>query len=123
MRILLAALVLAACGGAAAKHEPTPGPGPKPGPGPTPAHTTTTGVVIVDDIDCTKLVNHMVDIHAAANPAKTAANPEAVAKIRSETIKECEDKWGKTPPTDAEKASAKCSMKAQTTGELESCGS
>jgi len=121
-RLVFAVLIgVAACGGGA-KHPPTTGTGPAPGSGAAPP-TATTGVVIVDDIDCTKLVNHMVDIHAAANPDKTAANPQAVAKIRSETIKECEDKWGKTPPTDAEKASARCSMKAQTTGDLERCGS
>ncbi|MBL0215534.1 MAG: hypothetical protein IPQ07_16820 [Myxococcales bacterium] len=113
--ILVAALALAACGGAS-----------------KPVTTSTTssappaaakGVVIVDDIDCPKLVNHMVDIHAAANPEKTAANPDAIAQIRVDTIKECEQKWGASPPTDADKAAARCSMKAATTGELEACGS
>ena len=54
---------------------------------------------------------------------KTAANPDAVAKIRADTIKECEARWSKTPPTEADKVAARCSMKAQTTGELEACGS
>jgi len=115
---LIGILALAACGGGNKKTETPAGGG-----GATGGATTSAHVIIVDDIDCVKLVNHMVDIHARANAEKAAANPDAVAKIRADTIKECDDRWTKTPPTDADKTSAKCSMQAETTGELEACGS
>lgn len=115
--LVAAVLASAACGGASKPATTTTASTPSATPPPA------KGVVIVDDIDCPKLVNHMVDIHAAANPEKTAANPDAIAQIRVDTIKECEQKWGASPPTDADKASARCSMKAATTGELEACGS
>jgi hypothetical protein len=110
---LIAILALTACGGGNKKSTTTGGTGT----------SAAASVIIVDDVDCPKLVNHMVDIHAAANAEKSAANPDAVAKIRVDTIKECEARWGKTPPTEADKTAARCSMKAQTTGELEACGS
>ncbi|MBA3462237.1 MAG: hypothetical protein H0T46_19910 [Deltaproteobacteria bacterium] len=110
---LIAILALAACGGNKKSSTTTTGPGT----------VASTSVVIVDDIDCPKLVNHMVDVHAAANAEKSAANPDAVAKIRADTIKECEARWKQNPPTEADKTAARCSMKAQTTGELEACGS
>jgi hypothetical protein len=115
---LIGVLALAACGGGN-KTSTTTTPS---GTGPTTA-ATSASVIIVDDIDCPKLVNHMVDVHAAANAEKSAANPDAVAKIRADTIKECEARWSKSPPTEADKVAARCSMKAQTTGELEACGS
>jgi len=118
MKALIAILALAACGGGSKKTET-----PATAAAATPAATASAHVVIVDDIDCVKLVNHMVDIHAAANAEKAAANPDAVAKIRADTIKECDERWTKTPPTDSDKKSAQCSMAAQTTDALEACGS
>jgi hypothetical protein len=114
---LIGILALAACGGG---HKQAAAPAPAAA---STASATANGhVIVVGDIDCVKLVNHMVDIHAAANAEKAAANPDAVAKIRADTIKECDDRWTRTPPTDAEKKSAQCSMDAQTTDALEACG-
>jgi hypothetical protein len=113
--VLVSMLALGACGGGSKQPATTPPPAT--------AGAAAHGVIIADDIDCPKLVNHMVDIHAAANPEKAAANPDAIAKIRVDTIKECEDRWGKTPPTESDKTSARCSMKAATTEELQACGS
>ena len=112
---LIGILMAAACGGGNKKSSTTTTGGD--------GTATSASVIIVDDIDCPKLVNHMVDVHAAANAEKSAANPDAVAKIRADTIKECESRWRQNPPTEADKVAARCSMKAQTTGELEACGS
>lgn len=100
---------VAACGGTS-KPAPT-----------TPAKAG--GLVIVDDIDCGKLVNHMIDVHVAAEPEKSADNPEKIEQIRIDMAKECEQKWTATPPTETDKTAARCSMKAKTTAELEACGS
>lgn len=110
--LLAAALVLAACGGN--KPPATP---------PPPAKSTTTGLVIVDDIDCPKLVNHMIDVHVAAAPEKAAQDPDQIQQIRVDMEKKCTEQYTANPPTEEQKTSARCSMKAVTTGELETCGS
>lgn len=113
MKTLLATLiVIGACGGS--KPAPTT---------PPPTTGTTTGLVIVDDIDCPKLVNHMIDVHVAAAPEKAAENPDQIKQVRIDMEKECTQKYTTNPPTDADKTSARCSMKATTTGELVTCGS
>jgi hypothetical protein len=113
MKSLLATvLVVAACGGS--KPAPT---------APPPAKATTTGLVIVDDIDCPKLVNHMIDVHVAEAPEKAAQDPDQIKQIRVDMEKKCTEQYTANPPTDEQKASAQCSMKAQTTAALETCGS
>jgi hypothetical protein len=105
----LLATLLVACGGGSKPAPTTPPP--------------SGGLVIVDDIDCPKLVNHMIDVHVAADPEKSAKSPEKVQQIRVDMEKECEQKFTANPPDEAAKASARCSMKATTTDELETCGS
>ncbi len=111
--LLATVLLVVACGGGS-KAAPTTA---------TPPPATSGGLVIVDNIDCPTLVNHMIDVHVAAEPDKAAENPDKIQQIRVDMAKECEQKWAATPPTESDKTSARCSMKAQTTAELEACGS
>lgn len=117
MNALLAVSLLAACGGGN-KQAPTALPPENTGSG-----AATGGLVIVDDIDCPKLVNHMVDVHVAATPERSAEKADEVKQIRVDMVKKCEERWATQPPTEDEKTSARCSMKATTPEQLETCGS